>query len=1062
MKLKLIEILEIGDLKVDDTWNPLLNVEVSNISNLLSHALNKGGAYFASKSVKISIKDMQKLLKKNVIVFSDKDYYDDDGNRFHTIKVDDPYELYLKTAKVYKERFDIPTICITGSVGKTTTTNLANLVFNEKYKVLSTGITSNTPTYFIEELYSKLNNSYDIYIQETGALRSYVLEEGAKILNPDAFIITNINKNHHLDGYGTSESLIRDKTCYDKFSKKSAIGIINIDDEVLSNFKFNRDIITIGIHNQNADYICKNIVQNDDNLQFDIIDNKNNHVVKIDINIMGKHNAYNILAVYALAKKFDITDEEFIRGLKKYKSLSLRQNFDVICGRKIYMDSFNICADSIKSSLESLENVKVDKYNKKIVILGGENALGDLSYEVNFKTGKTLNKYNIDKLIIVGPKDNKNINLMGDGKALYDGAKTVIEKRKLVYYDDIFKVAKFIEEDTKPGDAILIKGIFRLGLFAAVDLAFGFDTIYRHTYFTSNAKSVEDDNFKGIVIEKINKINLLKYTGDSSSVVIPDYINNIEVANLNRGLFSNRIKLKKVQIGKNINCISDQAFMNCKNLKEINIPSNVKRIGKSAFENCTSLEKVTIENGLLSVDSRAFYNCNKLEKIEFPSSTIDIKNDAFKINNNNNISEVNMQKKIKKICKKILSKISLKRKRYVYNKIPIYSIKQICSIVKIKVPREFKEIKNAPVHKTYLFDILENKNEIREQIKCHKYRRPNYERKLKKSMRRFRDVYEEQKMVLKGIDTEFIQMMVEWLYVFNINGFYYYDYFDYELYNRTLDEANLFMSRRYWYKVYKTANNGKYTKILKDKEKFNKLFNKYVNRDFLNTTLCSYDEFEKFVSKHPKFFAKPIYGTGGYGAGIVDSNEWDINKLYKEMVKQSMIIEEIVTQHKDLAKFNASTLNTIRVYSLLCADGKVRVMMANIRTGREGNVVDNFHCGGMTAVIDVKSGIVTSDAIDLHHHLSDVHPDSKVKFKGFKIPCWEKLVVAVEEAGKLLPEMRHIGWDIAITKNGGVEFIEGNSMPNFDVAQAPDQRGKKYIYERYIKELEENKISDKK
>lgn len=86
MKLKLIEILEIGDLKVDDTWNPLLNVEVSNISNLLSHALNKGGAYFASKSVKISIKDMQKLLKKNVIVFSDKDYYDDDGNRFHTIK----------------------------------------------------------------------------------------------------------------------------------------------------------------------------------------------------------------------------------------------------------------------------------------------------------------------------------------------------------------------------------------------------------------------------------------------------------------------------------------------------------------------------------------------------------------------------------------------------------------------------------------------------------------------------------------------------------------------------------------------------------------------------------------------------------------------------------------------------------------------------------------------------------------------------------------------------------------------------------------------------------------
>lgn len=411
------------------------------------------------------------------------------------------------------------------------------------------------------------------------------------------------------------------------------------------------------------------------------------------------------------------------------------------------------------------------------------------------------------------------------------------------------------------------------------------------------------------------------------------------------------------------------------------------------------------------------------------------------------------KKKIKRIIKRIISKISLKKKRYVYNKVPIFTVKEICKVLKIKVPRKYREIKNVPVHKTYLFDKLETKDEIRNQIKYHYYRRPNYVRQLKHNMKRFQDVYEEQKMVLTGKPSELVQMMVEWLYVFNIRGFYYYDYFDYELYNRKIEDAEKFMSRRYWTKVYRVSNNKKYTNILKDKQKFNKKFSKYVNRDFLNIQETSFEEFQEFIKKHPRFFGKPIEGTGGYGAGVIDTKNENIEKLYSMCLKNKYIIEEIVQQHPEMAKFNKSTVNTIRLYSLLCADGKVRTMMANIRTGREGKDVDNFHCGGMTAVIDPKTGIVVSDAIDLHHHLSEVHPDSKKKYKGFQVPCWDKIIKAVEEMAPLFPQMRHIGWDIAIKKDGNIEFIEGNSMPNFDVAQAPDQVGKLHIYEKYIDEL---------
>ena len=47
------------------------------------------------------------------------------------------------------------------------------------------------------------------------------------------------------------------------------------------------------------------------------------------------------------------------------------------------------------------------------------------------------------------------------------------------------------------------------------------------------------------------------------------------------------------------------------------------------------------------------------------------------------------------------------------------------------------------------------------------------------------------------------------------------------------------------------------------------------------------EEFEKFVKKHPRFFAKPVGGTGGYDAGIMElkDNFDELNPIF--MMAQS-------------------------------------------------------------------------------------------------------------------------------------------------------------------------------
>ena len=409
------------------------------------------------------------------------------------------------------------------------------------------------------------------------------------------------------------------------------------------------------------------------------------------------------------------------------------------------------------------------------------------------------------------------------------------------------------------------------------------------------------------------------------------------------------------------------------------------------------------------------------------------------------------------IIKNIAKRFLFGKKRYFYSKTPILKVKELAQLLKIEIPDVYQNEKNNFLTETSLFAKLENKDEITKNLTLRYFNKRKYFKNKDFSFKRFKTRYQEGIKIFKNTDEELMQMATEWLYVFEPLGYYFHDYYDYELYNKTIKEAKTFLSRRFWKKVYQTCNDGSYIKYLKNKRLFNKKFKKFVHRDFYDARKISFEKFQEFIKKNPKFFAKPIKGTGGEGAGIIDTKGKDIENLYNKCQEQEFIIESIVKQHKDLAKFNASTVNTIRIYSLLCADGKVRPLLGIFRAGRKGNDVDNFHCGGMAAVIDMKTGKISSNAINREHLFFEKHPDSNVKFKGFQIPCWDKVIKAIEEAGLLLPQMRHIGWDVAVTDKGEVELIEGNSMPNFDATQAADQIGKLKVYEKYINELEKLK-----
>ena len=236
---------------------------------------------------------------------------------------------------------------------------------------------------------------------------------------------------------------------------------------------------------------------------------------------------------------------------------------------------------------------------------------------------------------------------------------------------------------------------------------------------------------------------------------------------------------------------------------------------------------------------------------------------------------------------------------------------------------------------------------------------------------------------------------------------------------------------------------------LKEKDVFYHLASKFFNRDVcIIKSNADKNDFDAFVIKHPDFFGKPITGTLGVGADIYSISKFN---NYEEafvyfLTKGYWILEEIIKQDAEMASFNESSVNTIRIPSFITKKGEHVILNPTIRTGRKGSVVDNAGAGGITAMIDIKTGNIVTEAIDKKYNRYKVHPDSGKPFVGTQIPRWNELVKIVEMAHRSLPSRhRYVGFDFALSEKGW-QLIEGN-WGQLIGSQTATQKGIRYQFE---------------
>ena len=163
--------------------------------------------------------------------------------------------------------------------------------------------------------------------------------------------------------------------------------------------------------------------------------------------------------------------------------------------------------------------------------------------------------------------------------------------------------------------------------------------------------------------------------------------------------------------------------------------------------------------------------------------------------------------------------------------------------------------------------------------------------------------------------------------------------------------------------------------------------------------------------------------SGGKGVRFlgVGSTKNDISAALD--VDPDVAVQLVMQQHPEMAKMNASSVNTIRIICIIL-DGESIPLSAVVRIGNSGSRVDNFSSGGVGCGVK-PDGHLNNCGYTQKGERYDVHPNGFVFREGF-VPNFDKALEAVKRCHMHVPMFGVASWDIAIDTDGEPVLIEYN------------------------------------
>ena len=208
-------------------------------------------------------------------------------------------------------------------------------------------------------------------------------------------------------------------------------------------------------------------------------------------------------------------------------------------------------------------------------------------------------------------------------------------------------------------------------------------------------------------------------------------------------------------------------------------------------------------------------------------------------------------------------------------------------------------------------------------------------------------------------------VLKDMVHEFWFHGVQFDDYFLYDFYKKPEEYKRSFVNGTEAYSYWLRYNPHFKVKELLNKYNVYKTYGQYYNRKVIKCEKA--EDFPAFLSmarELGKVVMKPIDGMQGMEIEIHDFNgasDEDVRMAFDNFLKKDgFLAEEFLHQHPALSAFNPSSVNTVRILTIVTGkpgDYDVKIFYPCMRIGRAGCVVDNpLSSGGLYCQVNEETG----------------------------------------------------------------------------------------------------------
>lgn len=352
------------------------------------------------------------------------------------------FSLYFHDAeRKIMENEKLIRIGITGSYGKTSTKFILATILSQKFNVLATPASFNTPMGVTRIIRERLSPSHQVFIGEMGARHVGEIRELSRLVHPQIGVLTSVGPQH-LDTFRTMERI--EKTKYELIDAlpDDGFAVFLHDDAIVTRLHDRTGKNKALVGKESADAWAEDVHVSPDGSHFRLC-LKGWEPIACETRLLGEHNIKNILTACAVAKHLGMNREQIARGVMALKPVEHRlQLLPNASGITVIDDAFNSNPRSCKAALQVLSMFP----GRRVIVTPGLVELGAEEERYNYEFGQAMAGA-VDLAVLVGKKHTLPIQ-----KGLKDAG---FPAENIHVMSSLDEAVIFNRKNLRPGDVVM-------------------------------------------------------------------------------------------------------------------------------------------------------------------------------------------------------------------------------------------------------------------------------------------------------------------------------------------------------------------------------------------------------------------------------------------------------------------------------------------------------------------------------------------------------------------------------------------------------------------------------